>query len=91
MFDASAPSQLSSAGEARAIDQKKLKLILDNILALISVGLRTYAKVIRVWTNAMSGFESLLQWMPLQVPDSAILLALSAWQWYLLFKMPRCC
>jgi hypothetical protein len=59
-----------------------LKLILDNILPLISVGLDTYAKVISAWTNAMSGFESLLQGMPLQVSDSAILLALSAWHLY---------
>jgi hypothetical protein len=61
MFDVSARLQLRSAGEARAIDQKKLKLILDNILPLISVGLSTYAKVIRAWTNAISRFESLLQ------------------------------
>ena len=59
MFDVSARLQLPSAGEARAIDQKKLKLILDNVLPLISVGLSTYAKAIRAWPNEMCGFEKL--------------------------------
>ena len=82
IFDASARSWLCSGDEAMMSNQKKLMLILKNINVPISSGPSTYRKVIDAWKEAMTGFEDLLNGMPQQVSNGAILRALSSWYLY---------
>lgn len=82
IFDASARAWLCSADEAKASNQKKLMLILRNINIPVSGGSSTYSKVIEAWKHAMTGFEDLLNGMPQQVSNGAILRALSSWYLY---------
>ena len=81
-FDASARSWLCSGDEAKMPNQKKLMLILKNINVATGSGSSTYRKIIDAWTEAMSGFEDLLNGMPQQVSNDAILRALSSWYLY---------
>lgn len=82
IFDASARAWLCSADEAKASNQKKLMLILRNINVPVSGASSTYAKVIEAWKHAMAGFEDLLDGMPQQLSNGAILRALSSWYLY---------
>lgn len=81
-FDASARAWLRSADEAKMKEKKQLELIVKNIPASVSIGPSTYSKVITAWKGAMQGLEDLLNGMPQQISDGAILLALSAWHLY---------
>jgi hypothetical protein len=82
LFDAGARAWLNSADEAKMSEQKRLMLILKNIPAWVSTGTSTYSKVIDAWTKAMKGLEDLLNGMPQEILEGAILLALSAWHLY---------
>jgi hypothetical protein len=82
LFDAGARAWLNSADEAKMSEQKRLMLILKNIPAWVSTGTSTYSKVIDAWTKAMKGLEDLLNGMPQEIFEGAILLALSAWHLY---------
>jgi hypothetical protein len=81
-FDASARAWLRSADEAKIKHQKQLELIVKNIPTSVSVGPSTYSKVVTAWREAMRGLEDLLNGMPQQISDGAILMALSAWHLY---------
>ncbi|KAF2970242.1 hypothetical protein GQX73_g3309 [Xylaria multiplex] len=82
LWDASARAWLMTADTARKKQYTQLKLILKNITLPVCAGASLYNDVIRVWKQAMIGFERLLNGQPQSVTDGAIVLAISSWHIY---------
>lgn len=82
-WDASARSWLLAADEANFLNQKKLRLIIDNVRHVpVNVKAGVYESVIQAWSTALKVADRLISGMPQSIQDGAALLGLSAWHLY---------
>ncbi|OCL07602.1 hypothetical protein AOQ84DRAFT_408611 [Glonium stellatum] len=81
-WDSSARAWLESADEVYKVQNRQLRLILDNINLPVDTNLDPYQSVMAAWNSAMSTLENLIIGMPQRAQDAAALLALSAWHIY---------
>jgi hypothetical protein len=81
-WDASARSWLESADLVKAREHKQLMLILDNASVPINSEINVYKSVTKAWCEALKAMDDLVQGIPQQVQDGAVLLAISAWHLY---------
>ncbi|PTB48833.1 hypothetical protein M431DRAFT_500766 [Trichoderma harzianum CBS 226.95] len=81
-WDASVRSWLRRADVAMRFQHTQLKLIMDNISTPYSTAGSTFEKVTMAWVRAMEVVERLLNNLPQEVSDRAILLAIHSWHLY---------
>jgi hypothetical protein len=81
-WDASARAWLQMADRAKEREQKKLRLIIDNVDTAVSKDNNVLSSVLEVWKAAVTTMESLLNGMPQAVESGPVLLALSSWYIY---------
>ncbi|KAI1745747.1 hypothetical protein F4680DRAFT_112079 [Xylaria scruposa] len=78
-WDTSARAWLRRADESKAWEKHQFAIIVENInLPYTSPG-TTYSKVMTTWTKSMEVLNHLLDNIPQQASDRAILLAISSW------------
>jgi hypothetical protein len=78
-WDASARAWLRRADQSMAVQKTQWSLIIDNIKVPYTTTGSTFDRVIHAWVQAMRVVERLLNNLPQQVCDRAILLAVSSW------------
>lgn len=78
-WDASARAWLRRADQSMALQKTQWSLIVDNIKVPYTTSGTTFDKVTGAWTRSMEVLESLLNNLPQQGSDRAILLAVSSW------------
>ncbi|KAH8774779.1 hypothetical protein F5883DRAFT_627898 [Diaporthe sp. PMI_573] len=81
-WDSSARSWIKTADAERRFQQTQLMLIISNIELAVNSSGYLYDSVTKAWTSAMMAMEKLVQCIPQQIRDGAILLAISSWQLY---------
>ncbi|KAJ8121735.1 hypothetical protein ONZ43_g1889 [Nemania bipapillata] len=81
-WDSSARSWLQTADFDRRLQQTQLMLILNNVRLPVNSITDPYKSVINAWKSAMRGMELLVQGIPQQIQDGAVLLAISSWHLY---------
>lgn len=81
-WDASARAWLQSADEAKSLQQKQTRLILDNASVPVNNEPDTYSSVLKAWQVALEAMNNLAKGMPQTVQDGAALLAISSWHLY---------
>ncbi|KAH6700673.1 hypothetical protein BKA61DRAFT_561892 [Leptodontidium sp. MPI-SDFR-AT-0119] len=81
-WDASARSWLRRADQAKMMEHNQFLLIVKNVNLQFGATKTTYHRVLSAWTVAMACLEKLLEGLPQQISDRAVLLALSAWHLY---------
>ncbi|KAL7913895.1 hypothetical protein GGI35DRAFT_438893 [Trichoderma velutinum] len=81
-WDASVRSWLRRANLAMGLQHIQLKLIMDNIKIPYSTAGSTFEKVTVAWIRSMEVVERLLNNLPQEVSDRAILLAIHSWHLY---------
>ncbi|KAL5320304.1 hypothetical protein ACEPPN_011105 [Leptodophora sp. 'Broadleaf-Isolate-01'] len=81
-WDSSARAWLQTADSDRKIQQTQLMLIINNIQIPVSTKKDAYGSIMEAWKLGMSTMERLVQGIPQQVRNSAVLLAISAWHLY---------
>ncbi|KAJ2986758.1 hypothetical protein NUW58_g4875 [Xylaria curta] len=81
-WDNSARSWLQTADVDRRLQQTQLMLIINNVQVPVNLVADPYKSVISAWTSAMCAMELLVQGIPQQVQDGAVLLAMSSWHLY---------
>ncbi|KAL1872673.1 hypothetical protein Daus18300_004219 [Diaporthe australafricana] len=81
-WDSSARSWIKTADSERRFQQTQLMLIIDNIELPVNSSSDLYDSVIKAWTSAMMAMEKLVQGIPQQIRDGAILLGISSWHLY---------
>ncbi|KAJ2980500.1 hypothetical protein NUW58_g6931 [Xylaria curta] len=81
-WDASARAWLRRADESKVWEKHQFAIIVENInLPYTSPG-TTYLKVLNTWIKSIEVLNSLLENIPQQASDRAILLAISSWHLY---------
>jgi hypothetical protein len=81
-WDASARSWLESVDLVKAREHKQLMLILDNASVPINSEVNVYKSVTKAWCESLKAMDDLVQGIPQQVQDGAVLLGISAWHLY---------
>ncbi|KAK7409382.1 hypothetical protein QQX98_008444 [Neonectria punicea] len=81
-WDASARAWLRRADQSKVQFHVRFTLIMKNVKTPFVDPGSTFEKVTRGWIRAMMVLEDLLQNVPQQVPDRAVLMAISAWHLY---------
>ncbi|EHK42004.1 hypothetical protein TRIATDRAFT_185471, partial [Trichoderma atroviride IMI 206040] len=81
-WDASVRSWQRRANTAMGLQHIQLKLIMDNIRIPYSTTGSTFEKVTTAWIRSMEVVERLLNNLPQEVSDRAILLAIHSWHIY---------
>ncbi|KAH8590982.1 hypothetical protein B0O99DRAFT_520304, partial [Bisporella sp. PMI_857] len=81
-WDSSARSWLQTADADRRLQQTQLMLIINNVHLPVNTSSDPYESVIEAWTSAMRAMENLVQGIPQQVQNGAVLLAMSSWHLY---------
>ncbi|KAK7425326.1 hypothetical protein QQZ08_008223 [Neonectria magnoliae] len=81
-WDASARAWLRRADQSKVQFHGRFTLIMKNVKTPFVDPGSTFEKVKRGWIRAMKVLEDLLQNVPQQVPDRAVLMAISAWHLY---------
>jgi hypothetical protein len=81
-WDASARAWLQAADEVNKFRQQQLLLIVNNVHVAVNHRTDVYASVIQAWRTATKTLDALVQGMPQQVQNGAVLLGLSAWHLY---------
>lgn len=81
-WDASARAWLRRADQSMVRYHDQFTLIMKNVKTPFVDPGSTFEKVTRGWIRAMKVLEDLLQNTPQQVPDRAVLMAISAWHLY---------
>ncbi|KAK4043121.1 hypothetical protein C8A01DRAFT_13315 [Parachaetomium inaequale] len=93
-WDASCRAWLRVADAEKAVQQTKLRLIINNLDLPVNTKPDTYESVLAAWTGAMEGLESLVGGTPLAAQSGGLLLGLMSWHLYpdlecLAATMPR--
>ncbi|KAI2623110.1 hypothetical protein GGR54DRAFT_629717 [Hypoxylon sp. NC1633] len=78
-WDVCARSWLRRADEFKAKEMRQFSLITENISIPYTTPGSTYRKVLMTWTQSMQVLNNLLNSLPQQANDRAILLAISSW------------
>ncbi|KAI0451893.1 hypothetical protein F5B21DRAFT_360971 [Xylaria acuta] len=78
-WDASARAWLRRADESKAWEKHQFAIIIENINLPYTAPGTTYSKVMTTWTKSMKVLNNLLDNIPQQASDRAILLAISSW------------
>ncbi|OTA58911.1 hypothetical protein K449DRAFT_298336, partial [Hypoxylon sp. EC38] len=78
-WDVCARAWLRRADECKARERRQFSLIVENINIPFTAPGSTYCKVLSTWTRSMQVLNSLLDNLPQQASDRAILLAISSW------------
>ncbi|KAI0106532.1 hypothetical protein GGR51DRAFT_518007 [Nemania sp. FL0031] len=78
-WDTSARAWLRRADESKAWEKSQFALIIENVNLPFTAAGTTYAKVTATWVRSMEVLNSLLDNLPQQANDRAILLAISSW------------
>ncbi|KAI0105403.1 hypothetical protein F4776DRAFT_647364 [Hypoxylon sp. NC0597] len=78
-WDVCARAWLRRADECKAREKRQFSLIVENINIPFTAPGSTYCKVLSTWTRSMQVLNSLLNNLPQQASDRAILLAISSW------------
>ncbi|RSL70908.1 hypothetical protein CEP53_001767 [Fusarium sp. AF-6] len=81
-WDASARAWLRRADQSMVRYHDQFQLIMKNVKTPFIDPGSTFEKVTRGWIRSMKVLENLLQNMPQEVPDRAVLMAISAWHLY---------
>jgi len=81
-WDASARSWLQTADADRRLQQTQLMLIINNVRLPVNSKKDPYDSVPEAWRSGMIAMDRLVQGIPQQVQDGAILLAMSSWHLY---------
>ena len=81
-WDASARSWLRRAGTSMRVRQTQFALITQNVTVPYPRGANTYEAVIATWTRAMEVLEKLLDNLPQEACDRAVIRGISAWHLY---------
>ncbi|MCJ1387657.1 hypothetical protein MMC18_000500 [Xylographa bjoerkii] len=78
-WDASARAWLSSADEAKTVEQNQLRLIVDNIGLQVSSEVEFYASVLDSWFQAMTTLDKIISGEPHRISKGNVLVCISAW------------
>ncbi|KAI0871666.1 hypothetical protein GGS24DRAFT_51376 [Hypoxylon argillaceum] len=78
-WDTSARAWLRRADESKAWEKNQFALIVENVKLPFTAPGTTYSKVSTTWVKSMEVLNSLLDNLPQQANDRAILLAISSW------------
>ncbi|KAK0609430.1 hypothetical protein B0T14DRAFT_465885 [Immersiella caudata] len=81
-WDASARSWLRRAGTCMMVRRTQFALIAENLTVPYPRGANTYETVIATWTRAMEVLEKLLDNLPQEACDRAVIRGISAWHLY---------
>ncbi|CAM1500459.1 Fc.00g096210.m01.CDS01 [Cosmosporella sp. VM-42] len=81
-WDASARAWLRRADQSMVRRHDQFTLIMKNVKTPFVDPGSTFEKVTRAWIRSMKVLEDLLQNVPQQVPDRAVLMAISSWHLY---------
>lgn len=81
-WDSSARSWIKTADAEKRVQQTQLMLIISNMELPVNSSNDLFESVIKAWTSAMVAMENLVQGIPQQIRDGAILLAISSWHLY---------
>ena len=73
---------LETADSAKALQQKQLLLVVNNLSLKLVSRPRIYNAVVPAWINAMRAMEAILSGIPQKVQSAEILLSLSSWHLY---------
>ena len=82
MWDASARSWLRRAGLSMTLRHTQFSLIVSNMTIPYPGGGSTFERVTLTWIRAMEVLEKLLNNLPQQACDQAVLLGISSWHLY---------
>ncbi|KAH8659209.1 hypothetical protein BGZ60DRAFT_120559 [Tricladium varicosporioides] len=81
-WDASARAWLRTADETKAVSQKQLMLIIENVNIPVNRNMIVYQSVIQAWRTAMITIDKLIFGMGHSVREGSVLLGLAAWHIY---------
>ncbi|KAL9094161.1 MAG: hypothetical protein Q9165_003576 [Trypethelium subeluteriae] len=81
-WDASARAWLQTADVSRRFQHTQLMLIINNVDLSVNSSCDPYESIIHAWQSALRALECLVQGIPQQVQDGAVLLGISAWHLY---------
>ncbi|KAH7171283.1 hypothetical protein EDB81DRAFT_194724 [Dactylonectria macrodidyma] len=81
-WDASARAWLRRADQSMVRCHDQFQLIMNNVKTPFVDPGSTFEKVTRGWIRSMKVLEDLLRNVPQEVPDRAVLMAISAWHLY---------
>ncbi|KAM4062914.1 hypothetical protein HRG_007730 [Hirsutella rhossiliensis] len=81
-WDASARSWLRRADVCMTVSQTQFRLVMDNLAMPYTSSGTDYEKMTTAWIRSMEVVERLLDNLPQQVCDKAVLLAISSWHLY---------
>ena len=81
-WDASARSWLRAADAVKALRQKQVNLIVENLNIAVNRDMDVYASVIQAWSTAMVTMDKLIGGMGHSVHEGSVLLGLSSWHLY---------
>ncbi|RSL77691.1 hypothetical protein CEP51_008839 [Fusarium floridanum] len=81
-WDASARAWLRRADQSMVRYHDQFQLIMNNVKTPFVDPGSTFEKVTRGWIRSMKVLEDLLRNVPQEVPDRAVLMAISAWHLY---------
>ncbi|OTB13474.1 hypothetical protein K445DRAFT_44822, partial [Daldinia sp. EC12] len=82
-WDASARSAwLQTADDGKMLQQTQFRLLVDNITLPVSTHSTLYTAVTEAWVKALEALENLIEGIPQQISDGAVLLGLSSWHLY---------
>lgn len=81
-WDASARSWLQTADSTRRHQHIQLMLIINNVRLPVNGSSDVYESALGAWKSALSAVDRLVQGIPQQVQDGAVLLGMSAWHLY---------
>ncbi|KAI1328451.1 hypothetical protein F5Y16DRAFT_154986 [Xylariaceae sp. FL0255] len=81
-WDTSARAWLRRADEFKAWEKNQFSLIVENVSLPYTATGTTYSKVVTTWTKSMIVLNNLLENLPQQASDRAVLLAISSWHLY---------
>lgn len=81
-WDSSARAWLQTADAARRRQHTQLTLIINNVDLPVNSSPDPYESVMQAWKSALRAMERLVQGIPQQTRDGAVLLGISAWHLY---------